>query len=66
MAIGVGSVFLKRISYDLCQLMCALLIVMDKDARACFDWMIPSQCLILANQTGVEQGVTTVHQWVSQ
>jgi len=59
---AIGAVFLKCVSYDLCRLMCTLLIVVDKDARACFDWMVPSQCLLLANRTGVDQPTTTVHR----
>jgi len=51
---AIGAVFLKCISYNLCQLMCAYLIIVDKEARACFDGMVPSQCLMLANRTGVE------------
>jgi len=63
---AIGAVFLKHISYDLCQLMCALLIVVDKDARACFNQMVPSQCLILANRAGVDQSTMTVHRRVSR
>jgi len=62
---AIGAVLLKRISYDICHLMCALLIVLDNDAKACFDRMIPSQCLMLANCTGMPQSVTTVHHQVS-
>lgn len=58
---ALGCVLLKRLSYDTARLLVALLCVFDCDATACFDRMIPSQCMILGKRTGVQDGPIDLH-----
>ena len=63
---ALGCVLLKRLSYDTALLLVALLCVFDNDATACFDRMIPSQCMTLGRRIGVQEGPVRLHLKISK
>jgi hypothetical protein len=52
---SLSAVLLKRTSYDIIRLMRLVATIFDCDATACYDRMIPSQCMILAAREGVPE-----------
>ena len=63
---ALGCVLLKWLSYDMACLLITLLCVFDCDATACFNQMIPSQCMTLGRQTGVQAGPVRLHLRISE
>jgi hypothetical protein len=43
---SISCVLLKRTSYDIICLMRLVAVVLDNEAKAAYDQMIPSQCMI--------------------
>jgi hypothetical protein len=52
---AIRCVLLKQTSYDIIQLMQLTAIIFDNDAKAAYDRMIPSQCMILLARAGVKE-----------
>jgi hypothetical protein len=46
---------MKQVSYDLCQLMQTSAVIFNNNQTAAYDQMIPSQCMILSAQEGVNE-----------
>ena len=63
---ALGCVLLKCLSYDTARLLVALLCIFDNDAMACFDRMIPSQCMTLGRHVGVQEGPIRLHLKISK
>ena len=63
---ALGCVLLKHLSYNTAQLLVALLCIFDNDAMACFDRMIPSQCMTLGRRIGVQEGPVRLHLKISK
>jgi hypothetical protein len=55
----ISCVLLKRLSYDIIRQLRTTAVAFDKDAKACYDRMIPSIGVILARGVGVDKSVTT-------
>lgn len=53
---SISCVLLKRTSYDIIRLMRLVAVVLDNDAKAAYDRMIPSQCMITSARAGVPKG----------
>lgn len=53
---SISCVLLKRTSYDIIRLTRLVAIVLDNDATAACDRMIPSQCVINSARLGVPEG----------
>ena len=50
---AISCVLLKCTSYDIIHLMWLVTCIFDNDATACYDHMIPSQCMIVTAHAGV-------------
>jgi hypothetical protein len=50
---SISCVLLKRTSYDIIRLMRLTAVFFDNDAKAAYDRMIPSQCMILSARAGI-------------
>jgi hypothetical protein len=45
---AISCVLLQQTSYDIIRLMQLMAIIFDNNAKAAYDCMIPSQCMILS------------------
>jgi hypothetical protein len=52
---AISCVLLKRSSYDIIRLMRLTACMFDCDATACYDRMIPSQCMMVTARAGVSE-----------
>ena len=52
---AISCILLKHTSYDIIHLMRLTACIFDNDATACYDRMIPSQCMIVAARSGVRE-----------
>ena len=52
----ISCILLKWTSYDIIWLMQLIVVVLDNDAKAAYDQMIPSQCMITSARAGVPKG----------
>jgi hypothetical protein len=57
----ISAILLKRLSYDICRQMQLTAAIFDNDHTAAFDHMIPSQCMILSVQEGVNIEAIETH-----
>ena len=63
---ALGCVLRKHLSYNTAWLLVALLCIFDNDAMACFDRMIPSQCMTSGRCIGVQEGLVRLHLKISK
>jgi len=63
---SLSAVLLKRASYDIIRLMRTIAVIFDNDATACYDRMIPSQCMTLSVRAGVRKEECTTKLRVLQ
>ena len=52
---AISCILLKHTSYDKIHLMCPNMCIFDNDVTACYDQMIPLQCMIVAARSGVRE-----------
>jgi hypothetical protein len=57
----ISAILLKRVSYDLIQQMRLTAAIFDNDAKAAYNRMIPSQCMILSTREGVWEEEIETH-----
>ena len=55
----ISCILLKCTSYDIIHLMCLIACIFNNDAMACYNQMIPSQCMIVMARAGVPKEVIT-------
>ena len=63
---AIGCVLVKCLLYDMARLLCALMCMFNCDAHACYNRMIPSQCLTQGAQIGVHEGPIKLHLRISR
>jgi hypothetical protein len=57
----ISAILLKWLSYDICRQMPLTAAIFDNNATAAYDHMIPSQCMILSAQEGVNVEAIETH-----
>jgi hypothetical protein len=63
---AIGAVLMKCLSYDMAQLLQAILLTFNCDTMACYNQMVPSMCISLATREGVDKEPNNAHLELAQ